>query len=256
MQIHLSLENLPSSLKTPTALAIGMFDGVHSGHHKLLSHLKACSSHTTVLTFTNHPREIVSQGPAPLLLTDSFVKSSLFQMHGIDTLILIPFTKKIAALSYDDFLSLLLKKIFISDFVQGEGDAFGKNREGTFEKITSFGNKQGITTHFIPKLFIEKTPVSSSHIRNLIQEGNFTVAEAFLGKPYLLSIEAHKQKINASHLCLPPDGFYQFFSESKEPIILQIQSDLKARWILLPKAYSAPTLITSTLIEEFYKHHV
>lgn len=107
MQVHLSLENLPSSLHTPTALTIGMFDGVHSGHHALLSHMKSVSPHTTVLSFTNHPREVLDQKSVPLLLTDSFVKSSLFQMHGIDTLILIPFTKKIAALSYDDFLSLL-----------------------------------------------------------------------------------------------------------------------------------------------------
>ena len=128
MQVHLSLENLPASLHTPTALTIGMFDGVHAGHHALLSYMKSVSPHTTVLSFTNHPREVLSPESAPLLLTDPFVKSSLFQMHGIDTLILIPFTKKIASLSYDDFLSLLLKKLSIAHLIQGEGDAFGKNR--------------------------------------------------------------------------------------------------------------------------------
>ncbi|MBS0625458.1 MAG: hypothetical protein JSS32_05355 [Verrucomicrobia bacterium] len=236
------------SLKTPVSLAIGNFDGVHFGHHVLLSKLKVNSAHTAVLTFSNHPREVLKNEPAPPLLSDKFLKFSLLEVHGIDTLIEIPFTKELAELSYTDFIALLQSKFPISRLILGEGDAIGKNREGTPDKLKSLG----FPVETLPKFQLENQTVSSTHIRTLIASGHLSQAEKLLGRPYILSVPAHKKRFEATQLCLPPDGTYTFMTEEREPLSIQIATEEGRRWIQLAKPFTSPIIIASKIIEEFY----
>ena len=252
MKIILSFDEIPK-ITTSTALTIGTFDGVHFGHHALLSKLKKKSSHTTLLTFTNHPREVLNNTPAPEALSDPFVKFSLIEVHGIDTLISIPFTKELSNESYSDFLLKLLSKMPISHLLFGEGFTFGKNREGSEDKIREFGVKHGIEVDYIPKLELDGEIVSSRRIRSLISSGDLTQAERLLGRPYIIPIPHKKNRIDATHLCLPPDGTYRFYTEKGKPIKIQIETSTEGRWIQLPKPFLSPTLITSSLMHEFYK---
>jgi riboflavin kinase/FMN adenylyltransferase len=247
MNLYRSLQELPS-IQEPVDLAIGIFDGIHFGHHALLSKLKSNSKHTAVFTFSNHPRQVLKKEPAPPLLSDSFLKWSLLEVHGVDTLIEIPFTPELAALSYDTFLNQLLAKLPLSRLLLGVGEAFGKNREGIPEKLLPFAQEKGFTIDYFPKLILEGEPVSSSRIRALIQAGDLSTAERLLGRPYILSIPAQKRRIDGSHLCLPPTGTYNFFTEEGKPLPIQIEKN----WIQLPKAFPSPTVIASKIIEEFY----
>ena len=168
MHIYTSLEQLP---KTKMALIIGTFDGVHRGHQALLKKLKSYGVPTGVLTFSTHPLQTL-RPPAPVPITSLPVKLQLLEKCGIDCAIVLPFPE-IMNIPYDQFLNLLP----ISHLLLGEGDAFGKNREGTRANIEAWGGKHHVHIEYMKKL----DNISSSRIREAIKSGNFQLAETLLG---------------------------------------------------------------------------
>lgn len=184
---------IPPSLPS-LSLAIGVFDGVHRGHSHLLSHLRG--STRAILTFSNHPLELL-RPPAPPLLTPLPLKLTLLQSLSIDLAIILPFTPALSHQPYEEFLSLLpLKQLLL-----GEGDAFGRGREGTFEKLSLLGKKRGFEVTSVPKAF----DASSRKIRSLIAEGDLKNAAHLLGRPHLLTHPFHSP-------CLPSFGTYTLSS--------------------------------------------
>ena len=186
------------------ALTIGFFDGVHRGHREILKH---CS---TVITFPNHPKEILG-GNSPPLLTSHPFKLMLLEELGLQ-IISLPFTRKIADLSFEDFLA----PYAFDHIVLGEGSSFGKNRLGTAETLRVLGLKRGFTVQVIPKLYSQETSISSSKIRALIQEGNLKEASELLGRPHCL--------LDGEGL-LPPPGSYQGWI-NETPLTLNLPGPL------------------------------
>ena len=166
-------DNLP-----PTALTIGNFDGVHLGHQALLKRLKERASYTTVLTFTNHPLEILKPEAAPPLLTPLPPKLSLLEELGIDAVIALSFTQELASLPYD----LFLQPFPLTHLILGTGEAFGKNREGTPENVLRLAAQRGFIAEYIDKILMDGEPISSRHIRALIQAGDLKTASLLLGR--------------------------------------------------------------------------
>jgi cytidyltransferase-like protein len=162
-----------------TALTIGVFDGVHRGHQHLLQQLKKKHDRSIVLTFSNHPSEILKQ-PAPPQLTPSAIKRLLIEEEKIDEIISIPFTRSIADQSFEEFL----EPYTFTHLVLGEGAALGKDCLGTPDALRILGLKRGFTVQVLPKLCIGPSPVSSSRIRRLIAAGDLNDAESLLGRPY------------------------------------------------------------------------
>ena len=105
MIIHNSLDNIPA-LPEPIALTIGTFDGVHLGHQHLFAELKKHGA-PVVVTFSNHPSEILRpfDVPAPILTLNE--KLELFAQFGIAMAIVIPFTHALSQIPYDEFLKKL-----------------------------------------------------------------------------------------------------------------------------------------------------
>lgn len=159
-----------------TALTIGFFDGVHVGHQSLLKKLRECP-HTTILTFTNHPAAAFGKEPPPLLIPFE-EKLSLLKPYA-DELIIIPFTREFARTTYEN----LLAQFELSHLILGQGAAFGKNREGTEEKLRS--KPRSFLLEYIPKVFIDSEPVSSSRIRQAIAEKNHPLITQLLGRTYV-----------------------------------------------------------------------
>ena len=94
MQFHRTFDRLPS-LGRPVVCAIGMFDGFHLGHQKVIEKtLKLAQDHgamATVLTFQNHPESIVGKGSPPPLIHPSFIRERLFERAGLDLAWVVPF---------------------------------------------------------------------------------------------------------------------------------------------------------------------
>jgi len=158
-----------------TALTIGFFDGVHLGHRELLSRLRK-HPHATILTFSNHPKELLNP-PAPELLIPHKEKIALLKSYA-DLLVILPFTAELAATPFEKLLS----QFDLSHLLLGEGSAFGKGREGNEANVRRYAKTKGFTVEYIPKFHFQGKPVSSSWIRDAIGAGDMKLAHQLLGK--------------------------------------------------------------------------
>ncbi|RMF56513.1 MAG: bifunctional riboflavin kinase/FAD synthetase [Calditrichaeota bacterium] len=177
----------------PGAVTVGTFDGVHLGHQSILQTLKelgkGCDCLTTIVTFEPHPRKVLGKnsGGSIELLTSINEKLALFRALEIDQVVMIRFTKEFASLSAETFVKeILLDRLAVKEMVIGYDHHFGRNREGTLEKLKELGNKWNFDVHQVPPLLIKGEVVSSSAIRKLLKEGDIEKANRFLGRQYCL----------------------------------------------------------------------
>ncbi len=189
--------------KLPYALTIGNFDGLHRGHQQLISALKKTGLRTAVLTFSNHPSEVLkSANPAPLLSTPEH-KLRLLEQAGVDLVIALPFTKELAAETYDHFLKNLKEHLCFTHLILGKGSALGNRQLGTADKVEALGKTLGFKAEYIDK-FLE---VSSGSIRKALQLGDMETVHLMLGRPFSIYTQAAAE-IPLQGLCLPPNGTY------------------------------------------------
>lgn len=186
MKVYNSLTQIPT-LKAPVSLSIGVFDGVHLGHTLLLEKVKEHRGTSVVLTFINHPLELLKKEIAPPLLTTEKEKAALLSNTGIDAVILLPFSRDIAEMTYQMFLSEIHKALPFQHLYIGGNDAIGKDRKGTMEALTAFGPKLHFVAHSIPKLMKDDRIVSSSWIRECLRNGDLVKASRLLGREVSLS---------------------------------------------------------------------
>ena len=186
MKLHKNIENL--NLKNPLA-TIGMFDGVHKGHMEIIKTLKKTAreigGESVVITFWPHPRMIFEGNNSVRLLTTMDEKASLMEKSDIDHLVIIPFNREFANLSYKKFVkNILVDKIKIKTIIVGYDHQFGKNREGNFEKLLELAKQYTFHVNKLDAQIVENEKVSSSLIREALQQGNIENANGFLGYAY------------------------------------------------------------------------
>ncbi len=174
------LEDIPA-LSGPIALTIGSYDGVHLGHQHLFQELKKRGT-AVVLTFSNHPAEVLHPKTAPNLIDTLQQKLRRFESQGIDLVIVLPFTPELSAMTYDAFLKKLRQHLFFTHLVQGEGTVMGHKAQGTQEKIAALAKELNFEACYLPKYTLEGEAISSRKIRELISTGNFEQAFRLLGR--------------------------------------------------------------------------
>ncbi len=209
-----------SMLASPRGLVIGSFDGVHLGHRHLLHRLKALQGGKgtqAVVTFSNHPSQVLKKQTPALSLCSLEQKVRLLEGAGVHLLFLLEFTPQLAAQSYETFLTQVHKAYPFQYLVIGKGDAFGKGREGTEERIMELGRQLPFKAEYVEKLKIDGETVSSGKIREFIQAGDFKKGAKFLGRPYSvygpMKVEGKNGVLNVKGLCLPPEGTYPVMVE-------------------------------------------
>ncbi len=190
MKIHHSLDNFDA--RSPV-VTIGTFDGLHKGHQVILERLKNLASkingETVVFTFYPHPRVVTSPNEDSLrLLTTKDEKTELFRKYGIDHLIIYPFDKAFASLTYTEFVEdILVKKIGTKCLVVGYDHKFGKNREGGFEYLKKCAEKYNFSIEKMDALSTgEGENISSTKIRAALQEGDIKTANHYFGHEFTL----------------------------------------------------------------------
>ena len=175
---------------SPTAVTIGMFDGLHLGHLKVidgcLSTSKTNQLKTCVISFSNHPADHFT-GKRNELLMPMQEKIDAIENLGIDYLVIIPFDAYIVELPAKNFIQEhLIGRLKAEKVVLGYDNHFGKNREGSISFINEhFGHV--LDTIAIDVAKVDGVIVSSSQIKKYLSEGDITKANAMLGLPYSVS---------------------------------------------------------------------
>jgi riboflavin kinase/FMN adenylyltransferase len=183
MKILKNLEDIPVLPDKTLALSIGNFDGFHLGHKQIIARLKEKGT-SFVLTFSNHPLEVLSgSSPSPILCsTDE--KLRLLKEFGVDFVILLEFTPELAQQPYDVFLKKIHQKLPFSYLVLGKGDAFGHKRQGDEIRVKSLESELKFTAEYLPKLEYAGEPISSRRIREALKNNQLKLAENMLGRTY------------------------------------------------------------------------
>lgn len=174
-----------------TVYALGFFDGVHLGHASLLSACRCLADElgvqAGVVTFSTHPDALV-QGTAPGLINTLRDRDSLLrEKFHMDTVITLPFDRELMRCSWQDFFRRLLEEFGAAGLVCGEDFRFGHRGEGNGEKLLEACRAAGIPCIVQPQLKLGDIPVSSTHIRYLIEMGRMEHAIRFLGHPHILT---------------------------------------------------------------------
>lgn len=190
MKIFNSINDFTSSKKT--IVTLGTFDGVHIGHNAILE--KICKAalqedlESVILTFFPHPRLIVSNNYDIKLLNTIEEKSVLLEKKGIQNFIVHPFDKTFSELSPREFVTqVLVEKLKVQKIIIGHDHKFGKDRAADFNDLINFGKEFGFEVEEISAQQINDVSVSSTKIRNSLLEGNVSLANEYLGYPYLLT---------------------------------------------------------------------
>lgn len=166
----------------PCNITIGVFDGLHLGHQLILKKLKEKSGLSIVITFENHPLKILYPEKKISLIYNLDEKLKLLKSFDIDIVVLIKFSLEFATCSYLKFLQILKNKFAFKYLVVGDDVKIGKNQEGDKFKIKSLENILNYKVEFIKKVKYEKKEISSSWIRQLIDEKNYFLANKLLNR--------------------------------------------------------------------------
>jgi len=170
-------------------LTIGNFDGVHKGHlalfDKVKERAKAIAGQSVVMTFEPHPLKIMKPADGPQLITHTGQKLELIEKAGIDIIVCVSFDREFAAIPAREFVNaILVEKIGIREIVVGYDYTFGHNREGDINLLREIGNTFGFVVHLVGPVEIDRTLVSSTSIRRLVQEGRLEEAGVLLGRDF------------------------------------------------------------------------
>ena len=173
---------------------IGCFDGVHLGHQLLLRTMlreaKSRGLASMVITFDRQPCEIFDPDFHPQLLSTPQEKEQLLRQMGIDTLVVLPFTRELASLSAREFMQQVLhKQLNVSVLVAGYDNRFGRDRREGFEDYVHYGRELGIDVirGEMERLPDDERAVSSSVIRQLLEEGRVEQMPDCLTRLYTLT---------------------------------------------------------------------
>ena len=171
------------------AVTIGNFDGVHAGHRELIriTREKAAARkvRSLLITFDPHPAHIVRGGATPQILTPLPRKLALLAQTGIDTTLVLPFTKTMAATPAEEFVrTVLVNGVAATDIVTGFNFALGRGRTGNFSSLTSLGEQWDFTVTQVPPVVVNGETASSSGIREHLTAGDVDKATMFLKRAH------------------------------------------------------------------------
>lgn len=189
MQVEEELGEL--SPKKDMLLTIGVFDGVHLGHKYLLSqlteHARQQDLLSGVVTFRQHPQEVLLPQTRLPFLTDLAERTNLLKNEGVEAIVTLSFTSELAQLSARQFVSLLKRYLRMRGLVIGPDFALGRDREGNANILRTLGQDMNFSVTVIPPIMISGEVVSSTTIRNALANGDMKRALNLAGHPFSLN---------------------------------------------------------------------
>lgn len=173
-------------------MTIGTFDGVHLGHRKIIDRLLASAQsndlESVVLTFFPHPRMVLQKDTGIKLINSIDERIALLEACGLDHLIIHPFTQEFSRLTAEEFVKdILVDQLKARKVIIGYDHRFGRNRNANIDDLKAFGEHYDFEVEEISKQDVDDVAVSSTKVRKALDEGNITLANEYLGYPFMLN---------------------------------------------------------------------
>jgi riboflavin kinase / FMN adenylyltransferase len=240
MEIFRHIEE-PKLSASRTVVTLGNFDGVHLGHQALIRHTveegKRLGVPSVVLTFEPHPLKLLAPARAPKLILLHKDKMRLFQSFGVDIVVIQNFDESFAALEAPDFVrSFLVERLRSKKLWVGRDLRFGKGRKGTVENLVQWGTRYDFEVGMVEPIVVDQERVSSSRIRQLVEEGRVEEATPLLGRYHFVSgkvVSGHRRgrelgfptaNIASRNEVLPQDGIYATLLQIGEESLSSVSS--------------------------------
>jgi riboflavin kinase/FMN adenylyltransferase len=190
MRVRHGLEALPLEAG-PTVATIGFFDGVHRGHQAVMRRTVDAAGdragRAVVVTFDRHPREVLTPGQEPKLLTSLDRKAAQLEALGIDDLVVLEFTEDFSRWPPDAFADrVLVDGLRAEHVVVGSNFTFGYRALGTLPVLSDLGAGRGFSVEGVAVLRVGGRPVSSSSIREALAAGDLAWPTEALGRRYVV----------------------------------------------------------------------
>ena len=225
MKVHYGIESY-KNIKNPV-VTVGTFDGVHYGHQKIINRLKRiadeCDGESVLLTFDPHPRKVLFKEQSLKLINTIDEKIKILSNLGLDHLVIYPFTNDFSMFSAQEYISELLIKTLKTHFlVIGYDHHFGNKREGDINLLKKAEKKYPFNLEEIKAHEIDEIKVSSTKIRNAIDNGNIHLFEEYCGRNFefsgnvvygngigkTINTATANIKVNEDDKIIPADGVY------------------------------------------------
>lgn len=173
----------------PSVVTIGVFDGVHRGHQRLVARAMdiagARGRPAVAVTFDPHPEEVLRPGTRPPFLCTVRRRAELLGALGIDAVCILPFSYEFSQLSPDDFVrAVLADRLHAVAVVVGENFRFGHKAAGDVARLAKLGETYEFTAEGVPLAGEDGRVISSSSIRDQLARGDVAAAAAALGRPH------------------------------------------------------------------------
>lgn len=187
MKIYHGTEN--AGIQRPTVLTLGVFDGLHLGHQKIMrtvvERARAADAVPTAITFDPHPRAVLHPDSAPPLLQTLDQRLANFEFLGIDQAIVIKFDLDFSQQPAEGFIkNIIHERLHAREVHLGKDFAFGKGRGGNIELLKKMGAELGFLADEVDEVRLRGIRISSSRIRELLRDGRVNLARRMLGRPY------------------------------------------------------------------------
>lgn len=175
----------------PTAVSIGVFDGVHLGHREVIGSLvehaaELGESLPGVVTFDRHPLEVIRPESAPRLISTLAERLGLLEALGIGFAAVLTFDDDMRSLSAEEFVeTVLAARLRVRLILVGDGFRFGRNGEGTVDTLRRLGDHYGFAVRSVGLLAASDELISSTGIRRAVAAGDMEAARQMLGRPFV-----------------------------------------------------------------------
>ncbi|MGY1604827.1 bifunctional riboflavin kinase/FAD synthetase [Geodermatophilus sp. SYSU D00815] len=194
MQRWRGLDATPGDLGR-TVVTIGMYDGVHRGHQKLIgeavARARALRRPCLLLTFDPHPAEVIRPGSHPAILTSMDRKAELVAELGVDAMCVLPFTQDFMRLSPETFThTVLVEHLHAAQVVVGQNFTYGHKAAGNVGTLAQEGRRFGFTVEGVALAAVgedggeDDVTISSTYIRACVAAGDMEPAARALGRPH------------------------------------------------------------------------
>ncbi|GGK83425.1 riboflavin biosynthesis protein [Sphaerisporangium melleum] len=209
-----------------SVVTIGVFDGVHRGHQRMVERAVAMARElgvaAVVITFDPHPDEVVRPGTHPPRLSTTRHRMRLLGDLGVDAVCVLPFTLEFSQMTPDEFVqAVLVDRLHAAGVVVGENFRFGHKAAGNLETLRELGEKYDFVAEGVP-LVSDGEAISSSLVRDLLTSGDVEGASGALGRPHRIEgvvVRGHQRGRallgfptanveSQAFTCIPADGVY------------------------------------------------
>ena len=180
-----------SDLPRGGVITIGNFDGVHLGHRRILESVAARARQigrpSVAITFEPHPLAVLRPDRAPRSIQPLRQKEEAIEAIGIETLLVIPFTRDFSLTEPEEFVrEFLSERLGASELYLGQHFAFGRGKRGDLALLRRLGPECGFAAMGVEEVLVAGEPVSSTRIRESLARGEVAQANAMLGREYEL----------------------------------------------------------------------